>query len=111
MNRQMDQMIEQNRALTVSIEKLQEQIAILTQHRFGRRTEKTSEIPSEQMTIADLLLGEMRYVFNEAEATMDESTEEPELEEITYRRKRRKGKRDEDLSGIEVVVDDPEVLY
>ena len=55
MSRQMDQMIEQNRALTVSIEKLQEQVAILTQHRFGRRTEKTSEIPSEQMTIADLL--------------------------------------------------------
>lgn len=47
----------------------------------------------------------MKDVFNEIEATAEEGVKEPDLETITYKRKKRKGKRDEDLSELEVVVD------
>ncbi len=44
--------------------------------------------------------------FNEAEAISNEKLKEPEIEEITYRRKKKKGKREIDLSALpeEVIV-------
>jgi transposase len=42
------------------------------------------------------------FLFNEAEEYADPEVPEPEIETITYERKKRKGKRDEDLSGLPV---------
>ncbi len=56
-------------------------------HRFGQSSEK---IPKEQLNF-----------FNEAEAASDEKIKEPEMEDITYRRrKKQKGKREDDLSSL-----------
>ena len=99
MNSQMDE-LNKNLAL------MKEQIAILTQNRFGRKTEKSADIPSGQMTIMDILPEDMRDVFNEAEATAEDNVAEPDMETITCKRKKTSGKRDRDLEGIEVIVDD-----
>jgi len=41
-------------------------------------------------------------IFNEAEEQSEQAKPEPTLEEITYKRKKRVGKKDEDLSGLPV---------
>jgi len=43
-------------------------------------------------------------LFNEVENTADPSVSEPELEEISYKRRKRVGKREDDLSGLPVEV-------
>ena len=74
-----------------------EQIAILRQQRFGRHSEKM-----------DVIDGQMTLFFNEPEAAADEAdpqAEEPGFEEVVVRRKkRRKGKREDDLKGIPVTI-------
>lgn len=50
---------------------------------------------SEKMEYEDQI-----SIFNEVEAACEESVEEPEIEEITYKRKKRSGKREQDLSGF-----------
>jgi len=57
--------------------------------RFGASSEKTHD--PMQLTLDG---------FNEAEAVAEVTLPEPELEEITYKRKKQKGKRAEDLSGL-----------
>jgi len=47
--------------------------------------------------------GEQLQLFNEAESTADSSVPEPEIEEISYKRKKQKGKREADLSKLETV--------
>ena len=62
----------------------------LAKHRqFGQSSEKT-QIPDQ--------LG----FFDEPENTAERKQPEPEIEEVTYTRKKRTGKRDEDLSGLPV---------
>ncbi len=92
--------------VTIQLENLTEQVAILTQQRFGRKTEKSFALTSDQMTIADLLPENMKDIFNEAEATADDSAKEPEVETIIYQRRKRVGKRSEDISKLEVIVDE-----
>ena len=91
-------MQDQMELMNHNIELLTEQIRIANQKKFGRSSEKMEY--DGQLTFGD--------VFNEVEFLKDqnESTDEPELEEIvpkSYKRKKRKGKRDEDLSGIETI--------
>lgn len=78
-------------------ELIMEQIAILRQQRFGRRSEKT-----------EVIEGQMTLFFNEPEAAADEADPqavEPEFEEVIVRRKKReKGKRGDDLKDIPVTV-------
>jgi transposase len=88
MNSQMDQLIKQDKELNRNLALMKEQIAILTQNRFGRKTEKSADIPSGQMTIMDILPEDMRDVFNEAEATAEDNVAEPDMETITYKRKK-----------------------
>lgn len=92
--------------MTIQLENLTEQVSILTQQRFGRKTEKASALSSDQMTIADLLPENMKDILNEAEATADASAKEPEMETILYQRRKRVGKRSEDISQLEVIVDE-----
>ena len=66
----------------------EEQYALSQRRQFG----SSSEQSPDQLRIENF--------FNEAEDLADPSSPEPVLEEITYKRKKRVGKRGEDLSGL-----------
>lgn len=77
------------------IELLTEQIRIMNQRQFGRKSESNLSEMDGQLTIFDS--------FNEAEVLLNTDTREPEIEEVTissYRRSKSKGKREEDLNGL-----------
>ena len=77
------------------IELLTEQIRIMNQRQFGRKSEKASDEFDGQMTIFDF--------FNEAEFRSELPSVEPQIEEIvihSYRRKKTVGKREETLEGL-----------
>ena len=67
----------------------EEKLRLLTQRRFGHSSER-SEVEGQE------------FLFNEAEAESDRKLPEPEMEAITYKRIKRKGKREEDLSSLPV---------
>lgn len=83
---------EQINSLNTSFEKLLEQVRIANQYRFGRHSEKMDVIDG-QLTL-----------FDEADAFADPEAEEPAMEEVaqSYKRKKQKGKRDEDLKDFPV---------
>ncbi len=86
-------------ALKVTVDKLNEQLKILNGRMFGKSTEK-SLAPSDQLSIYD-------FGFNEAEATVQgKLINEPEMKTVIVHRKKRKGKRDEDLEGFEAITVD-----
>lgn len=78
-------------------ELIMEQISVLRQQRFGRHSEKM-----------DVIDGQISLFFNEPEAEAAEpgsGAREPELEEVViHRKKRKKGKREDDLKDIPVTV-------
>lgn len=89
--------------LLKQISNLQEQLAILTNYRFGRKTEKTSEMLDGQFTM-DINTGEV-LLFNEIELVAEEEltkTDEELLAEAKRReaRKRKKGVREFDLRNV-----------
>ncbi len=61
----------------------------MQQRQFGSSSEKTTHL--EQMPL-----------FNEAERTADHQVSEHTMEEITYKRKKQKGKREADLKDLPV---------
>lgn len=68
----------------------EEQVRLAKHRQFGRSTEKTED--AEQLGL-----------FDEAENTADTKVEEKvTVEEITYTRKKRSGKRADDISGLQV---------
>ena len=83
---------DQIHTLNENFENLVEQLRIAKQQRFGRRSEKL-----------DVIDGQLS-LFDEAEAISDPDIPEPEAEEVVkaYKRKRPKGKREEDLKGFPV---------
>ena len=93
-----EQLDEANRRLADNnrqIELLIEQIRIMNQRQFGRKSESKPYTDDGQMTIFD--------IFNEAEALIREDLKEPEITEViisSYHRKKSKGKREEDLEGL-----------
>ncbi len=68
----------------------EDQFKLAQRHRFGASSEQSPE--------------QLRFenIFNEAEDLSDMSLPEPVIEEITYKRKKRVGKRKEDLKGLPV---------
>ncbi|EGD47645.1 transposase [Ruminiclostridium papyrosolvens DSM 2782] len=81
--------------LNQKMDLLFEQLSVSKQHRFGRSSEK--------MKFED----QMELYFNEAEVLAAEKVPEPELEEVcpkAYKRKKHKGKREEDLKNIPVTI-------
>lgn len=73
------------------LEYVKAQVRLLTAKRFGASRERT---PQEQPSLFE-------SVFNEAEATYEPFTPEPDLTEVKgYQRKKRKGQRDELLQGL-----------
>lgn len=63
------------------LEDLIEQIRIANSYRFGRKTEKLSQIDGQLS------------LFNEVEASADESVPEPEFDEVVIKRKKKRGDR------------------
>ena len=102
LNSSLATMQKQNDTLMKQISNLQESIAILTQQRFGRKTEKLSEMPG-QLT----LTFDPADAINEAEVITDDGIpEEPEIDTVIVRRKSKpKGKREADLSGMETIIE------
>jgi len=70
---------------------LMEQLELLKRRMFGTSSQQLDVDTRDQLNL-----------FNEAEALADQRLPEPELEEITYKRKKQKGKREQDLSGLPV---------
>lgn len=92
----------QNEQLLKQVEDLKEQLTILTQQRFGSRSEKNLQI-SGQLSF-DL---DNPNVFNEAEILTENGLpEEPFIEEtVPARKPRPKGKRAVDLAGIKTTTE------
>ena len=93
----------QNDQLIRQAASLEEKISVLTQQKFGRKTERSDVI--EGQLCFDL---ETLAIINEAEhilATEGEA-DEPEMETVVVTRKKRKGKRDYDLRNVEVQIDE-----
>lgn len=79
-----------NRELEALVKFYEEQIRLAKHRQFGASSEKTES--SEQLGL-----------FDEAENTSDPKAEEKvTIDEITYKRKKRIGKREADLSGLPV---------
>jgi transposase len=68
-----------------------EQLRLAKRHRFGARSEQIDTDEFRQLTL-----------FNEIESDADKTLSEPKTEEIKHKRKKRAGKREEDLSGLPV---------
>ena len=92
----------QNEQLLKQVEDLNEQLAILTQQRFGSRSEKNLQI-SGQLSF-DL---DNQNIFNEAEIITENGfAEEPTIDEtVPARKPRPKGKRAVDLAGIKTTTE------
>lgn len=76
--------------LNDNMEKLIEQIRVMNSDRFGRKTERLDQIDGQQS------------LFNEVEECFNPDAEEPELETVVrkVRKKKTKGQRELDLEGI-----------
>lgn len=95
-NIKLDELKEKNIALEEKVEKLEalvkfyeEQFRLLKHKQFGASSEKTQ------------IDGQVS-LFDELENTADKKTPEPKIEQIIYSRKKREGKREEDLSNLPV---------
>ena len=97
MNSMREQLDSANALLSDSnrqIENLTEQIRIMNQRQFGRKSERDLQTEG-QLSLFDS--------FNEAESTADPEAAEPLITEITvssYKRKKEPGKRETDLEGL-----------
>ena len=77
------------------IDLLTEQIRIMNQRQFGRRSESSLQSDDGQLSFFD--------VFNEVEGTASPDAKEPEIQEIIipeHKRKKSIGKREADLEGL-----------
>ena len=89
----------QNEQLLAKVDSLQENLAVLTQQRFGRKTEKTSSFEGQLSFDPETM-----SILNEAEKLLEEGDpEEPAMETVvkSHVRKKTKGKREQDLSMVE----------
>ena len=87
-----DQLKREVALLSARVKLLTEQMLFMRQRQFGPSSEKTALAVTEGQ----------QSLFNEAEVECDPSASEPETERITYTRKKQKGKRELDFSGLPV---------
>ena len=88
-----------------NVQILMEQLADLKRHRFGRSTERLEAALSGQLSFSKTETGEI--CFNEAEFIADANPDDDDGEEEVVVKKRgskKRGKREEDLKGLEVQV-------
>lgn len=101
-----DVVIGQNDELIKKVSTLEEQITVLNQRLFGRKTERLSAIDPDQITFD--ILQDASLTLNEAEKLTESGlTEEPEEETVIIKRKKRKGKRAMDLRYVDTVNEPP----
>jgi len=79
--------------MQILIKHYEEQLLLMRRQRFGASSERTM-IDNDAYRQLNL--------FNEIEAEAEKNAPEPEIEEITYKRKKHIGKREEDLSGLPI---------
>lgn len=84
------QLEQQNRELSAKLKGYEEQFRLAQHKRFGTSSEKTDPDQIEM----DL--------FNEAEILATPKEQEPEMEKVTYERRKTSGKREVDLSELPV---------
>ena len=82
----------ENAILSAQVKLLMEEVRLMRQRMFGRSSEKKMAVITD---------GQMN-IFNEAEQESDDTTPEPEFEQILYKRKKQKGKREMDFAGLPV---------
>ena len=93
------QLMDQMEQLQAKMDALQENMNVLIQQRFGRKTEKASQITG-QLVFNDN--GEIVEILNEAEQLTENGLEdEPEIQVVLPVRKKTKGKKAEDISRLE----------
>ena len=90
---------EQLKRIDQTLQLVLEQVADLKRHRFGR----TSEKHEMEAQISFMEVDGKIVFFNEAEAVVEEAGEAAEAA-IRQKPKKKQGKREEDLSGLPVVV-------
>ena len=95
---QMEDLTKETHALNEKMQLMMEQLVLGKQQRFGRFTERMED--TEQICFMEVD-GKIVF-FNEAEAVSDLEIEEPEELELQKISRRKKGKKDQDLSGIPV---------
>jgi transposase len=78
--------------LLLRVKLLTEENLMLRQRLFGRSSEKKMTVITD---------GQIN-LFNEAEQESDGSVPEPDLEQITYKRRKQQGKREMDFAGLPV---------
>lgn len=81
---------EQVEVLTGRLQWLEEQFRLAQRRRFGASSERTQSLP-EQIAL-----------FNEAEVEASQTAEEPTYEQITYRRRKAAGRREQLLADLPV---------
>ena len=94
MSEQFTVLQKQNEEYLKKIDTLQENMSVLIQQHFGRKTEKLAIDPNQ-------LSLEMGDILNEAEELTENGIEEEPEDVITVKRKKTKGKRTQDLSKLE----------
>lgn len=95
---QMEDLTKETHALNEKMQLMMEQLVLGKQQRFGRFTERMED--TEQICFMEVD-GKIVF-FNEAEAVSYPEIEEPEELELQKISRRKKGKKDQDLSGIPV---------
>ena len=95
---QMEDLTKETHALNEKMQLMMEQLVLGKQQRFGRSTERMED--PEQICFMEID-GKIVF-FNEAEAVSDLEIEEPEELELQKVSRRKKGKKDQDLTGIPV---------
>jgi len=78
--------------LSAQVKLLTEEMRMMRQRMFGRSSEKK---------MGDFADGQMS-IFNEAEQESDATVPEPEFEQVIYKRRKQKGKREMDFAGLPV---------
>ena len=75
---------------------LEERVAAINANTYGHKSEKLSSVEENQISI----MNEIECVFDGTEYDDGTTKEETETEEITYTRRKSKGKREMDLSNL-----------
>lgn len=88
LRRECEQLRQQNAELAAKLNWFEEQFRLSQQRRFGASSERTHS--------------EQQQLFNEAEVEGSPSTEEPTIETITYKRRKKRGRRETLLKDLPV---------
>ncbi len=96
---QLETLTAEVRSLNEKMQLMMEQMVLANRNRFGRSSEKMADAGQISFIEVDGTI----VFFNEAEAVCDLDAPEPEqLEESTPRPVKRKGKREQDMSGLPI---------